>query len=458
MRFRVAETQPPCGILARACCSRPSGENGCEQKFGAVNVLEREPLPSNSGPYRVARTSALLCIVLGAAIFVGWWLHLPELQSLLPGRPRIPPNGGLTSVLLGVALVIKLRRPLPKMSRALADSAALCAAAVGAITLLEYLFKWNPGIDRWIFAHQLAAVQMPYPGRLAFPGALIVFGLGAGIALLDIRLKRLWLTQPFAVAATLIALVALVGHVCNVPEFYGQIGDRPVPRVVVGRLLLGVGLLCARPERGLIAVLWSYTPGGMLARWLLLAPATGLFLTGVVYLVLTHLIPSDRDFRTWAMGLANLSFLTIPILAAAHALHKIGLERDHAQHELEDRVRQRTTQLSDANLALHAEISERQQAEQALREARDRLEDQAIQLERRVEERTAKLAETVGDLEAFSYSVAHDMRAPLRGMQGFAQLLREEHGAHLNPEARDYLDRIASSASRMDLLIQDALG
>jgi signal transduction histidine kinase len=169
---------------------------------------------------------------------------------------------------------------------------------------------------------------------------------------------------------------------------------------------------------------------------LLLAPAVGLFLTGIVYLFFTHLIPVDRAARGWAMGLSNLFFVTVLIWAAAHALHKFGLERDRAHHELEDRVQQRTAELS---------------------EARDRLEEQAAELERRVQERTAKLAETVGDLEAFSYSVAHDMRAPLRGMQGFAHLLIDEHAANLDAQARDYLHRIATSAARMDLLIQDAL-
>jgi len=74
-----------------------------------------------------------------------------------------------------------------------------------------------------------------------------------------------------------------------------------------------------------------------------------------------------------------------------------------------------------------------------------------------VAERTEKLRETVEELEAFSYSVAHDMRAPLRGMQGFARILLDDHAGQLGAEAHNYLERIASSVLRMDLLIQDVL-
>jgi PAS domain S-box-containing protein len=78
-------------------------------------------------------------------------------------------------------------------------------------------------------------------------------------------------------------------------------------------------------------------------------------------------------------------------------------------------------------------------------------------LEETVRLRTARLRETVGDLEAFSYSIAHDMRAPLRAMQGYAGILIEEHGKGLSGPALTYLQRIATSAERLDRLIRDVL-
>ena len=78
-------------------------------------------------------------------------------------------------------------------------------------------------------------------------------------------------------------------------------------------------------------------------------------------------------------------------------------------------------------------------------------------LEHTVATRTRELQETVHDLEAFSYSVAHDMRAPLRAMQGFASMLTEECNAELGTNGKEYLRRIAKSANRLDALILDVL-
>jgi len=78
-------------------------------------------------------------------------------------------------------------------------------------------------------------------------------------------------------------------------------------------------------------------------------------------------------------------------------------------------------------------------------------------LDRVVKERTAELQEMVNELEHFSYTITHDLRAPLRAMHGFAGLLAEEGGPSLNEESRGYLSRITTAAGRMDRLITDAL-
>lgn len=103
------------------------------------------------------------------------------------------------------------------------------------------------------------------------------------------------------------------------------------------------------------------------------------------------------------------------------------------------------------------DITDRIRRERTLVQVQGELARLNEELEQRVQQRTAELAETIGELEAFSYSITHDLRAPLRSMQSFGTLLEQECGPELSPVAQDYIRRIVTSARRMDRLIQDVL-
>ena len=120
------------------------------------------------------------------------------------------------------------------------------------------------------------------------------------------------------------------------------------------------------------------------------------------------------------------------------------------QHEL-------TEAANSSNAQLKEEISERKKAEEALRRAQAQLTDRAGQLEGLVAERTAELTAVNNQLEAFVYSIAHDLRAPLRAMQGYSTMLAKESGATLNETAKDYALRINKSAQFMDAMLIDLL-
>jgi len=103
------------------------------------------------------------------------------------------------------------------------------------------------------------------------------------------------------------------------------------------------------------------------------------------------------------------------------------------------------------------DITERKKVEKALLLARDELARHALELEQAVRERTRELREKISELERFSYSVSHDMRAPLRAMQSYAQFLVDEYASKLDEQGLNYLHQIMRSAVRLDRLIQDVL-
>ena len=78
-------------------------------------------------------------------------------------------------------------------------------------------------------------------------------------------------------------------------------------------------------------------------------------------------------------------------------------------------------------------------------------------LERRMMERTAQLEASVKELDAFCYSISHDLRAPLRAMDGYARVLVEDYNDQLDDESRRVLGVIRSESRRMDELINELL-
>ena len=92
-----------------------------------------------------------------------------------------------------------------------------------------------------------------------------------------------------------------------------------------------------------------------------------------------------------------------------------------------------------------------------IRRAQKALKLHSEDLERKVAERTLHLQQTVMELEAFSYTISHDLRSPLRAMQGFAQAIGEDYGDKLDDTGKNYLQRIKNAAERLDRLIQDLL-
>jgi signal transduction histidine kinase len=136
-----------------------------------------------------------------------------------------------------------------------------------------------------------------------------------------------------------------------------------------------------------------------------------------------------------------------PIVELAAVARTVSLERDYSVRARPTGTRDEVAVLIDAFNDMLSQIQRRD----------NELQEAHAELERRVEERTRQLVAANRELEAFSYSVSHDLRGPLEVINGFSHILLVEQGLRIDPSARDYVQQIGLATQRMAELIDDLL-
>jgi len=156
---------------------------------------------------------------------------------------------------------------------------------------------------------------------------------------------------------------------------------------------------------------------------------------------MTHIVPEDRGMVRKSMAEA----LNAGRLSVECRIRRAG-DGSLRWISAQGRVYGNATGKPARMMGVVADITQRKQAEQELESRRQELSRS-----------NAELSHLNRELESFSYSVSHDLRAPLRHIDGFARILKEEYAKELSPEAQRYLDRVLQGANHMGQLVDDLL-
>lgn len=286
----------------------------------------------------------------------------------------------------------------------------------------------------------LARLVRVYRGPLLWALGLVLI---VGGNLLNI----LRLVEPTAAPAAVAAAAALTaGMACNELGFERFLG-LPERRALLATLVVAAAVLAG------------------LGEWLTDGPTayqvtqTVLFLALSVRVARILLHPATLPFRSSARFLSGgfwmlAGFMAFRLLAIAlGAPVRVSPDRPADVVGLTQLVVLAATIVLTFGFVLIAH----QRLAEDLR-AKERLLDEANgTLERRVEERTAQLAAANQEMAAFTYSMSHDLRAPLRGINGFATLLARRHAEQLDEQGQGYLHRIVSTTEQMGVLIEELL-
>ena len=341
----------------------------------------------DSDTARISEAAGIFSIFVGSVVFVGWALHIDIFKSFLPGLATMKANSAICFILAGESLrqIAKMKgrkfshSPGLVLIRKLWTASAL--AIVALLTLSQYLFGWNLGIDELLFRDSPISSEALYAGRMGLNTALNFLLLSGALWLLGLEGRggksrkgsNSFLSSPFphspfplppspfplpsyllqilSLIVGLIALQALVGYIYGVRVFY-QFSIYTTSMAIHTALtfvVLSVGVLLANSNRGFMETVDSNLYGGVVARRLM--PSAIALPLALGWLILLGVRANYFD-TAFGLSLLAVSFSVIFIILIWHSarfLNKMDSKRRKAESDLHN---------SEAQLRIALEFSQ----------------------------------------------------------------------------------------------------
>lgn len=378
---------------------------------------------------RIVRLCGLIVMAIGVSGLLGWILGNLVLNSIYPGYKPIAVSAAIIFILLGGVQVLVTYPPLHRGVTLLLFALTLGATVFGLLEIIHLVTGADVTIENAILRQYPALYSDPNAHISPVAGVLVwLIGLAQSFYLWQLLVRRQLpgLANAIGILGSVVSITSVVfilSYIYRTPLLYQTIYIPIALLAALAALLSGIGLVMLSGKDAL-PLSWFSGPStrALLLRAFLPLTAVLLLLSASAQYFLTRLTPINPAFSAPIITMVFLIIMSVVILQVARG---IGGLIDRAEEE-------------------------RRRAEEQLREVNESLEE-------RVHLRTAELETSNRELEAFSYTVAHDLRSPLRALDGYSKYLLEKAVDRLDARSADYLARIRAAAQRMGRLIDDLL-
>jgi signal transduction histidine kinase len=373
----------------------------------------------------VPKVASSLGIAVPSLVLLGWTFNIPILQSILPSQPEMVPNTAVAFILASLSLgTLNGKGKFSVVS-------VLCALAVVLIALLtigEYVAGLDPGFDKLLFSQRLQISVQSFPGRPSPHTAVDFLLIGSALLLSRTNGRTYRVAQGLALTAALIASMALVGYIYDVAFLYSISSHTGMAlHTALLFIALSLGILFIHPEQQLMSFILSDTAGGTMARHLLPASIAIPIVAGGLIIFGARAGLYDMAFAVPLCVVASILVLTTLIWRNSTALHRSDAKRNQAEealrdayNDLEQRVEERTRELSRVNENLQTEIIKHKESETARLELLRRLvtaqEEERRRISRELHDQTGQ------QLSALLLGLKTLNNSPSNGGNGSASL------------------------------------
>jgi signal transduction histidine kinase len=390
------------------------------------------PEPHFTAPFVfIPKAVSALGIVVSSLVLLGWTLNIPILQSILPGQPQMVPLTAIAFILASLSVVTL------KNNAVVSGVCALAVILIAMLIISEYAGRFDLGFDKLLFSRRFEITDRSFPGRPSPHTAIDLLLIGSAL-LLSRRTGRAYrLAQGVALTAALIASLALVGYIYDVAFLYSISSHTGMAlHTALIFIALSLGILFIHPEQQLMLFILSDTAGGMMVRRLLPASIGIPIVVGGLIIFGARTGLYDMAFAVPLCVVASILVLTTLIWRNAKALHRLDGKRKQAEDalrdaycDLEQRVEERTRELSIVNENLQTEIVKHKESEAARLQLLRRLvtaqEEERRRISRELHDQTGQhLAALLLGLKTLNNS-ADNQSAPLHKSLSQLQKLTE---------------------------------
>jgi PAS domain S-box-containing protein len=309
----------------------------------------------------VVTVASLLVIMVGGLVLLGWCFGIEFLKNACYAtKTTMKANSALCFLLSGISLWLLQKAESYRTALELGQNGAsrehnnslrqsllytklgrVCALPVliiGLLTLSQYLFGWNLGIDELLFRDSSQVGMEAYPGRMGLNTSLNFIFVGVALELLGGKPSRrnYWYAQLIGLLAGAIAILALIANTYQVEFVYGLLPyttSMALPTVLIF-LVLCIGVLWMHPHQAFMRVVMSDTYGGLFARRLLLAAIAVPFLVGWLIVQGQRAKQYDPAFAVSIFAIVLIVIFAILVWQSAAVVESLSRQHDRIQDVL----------------------------------------------------------------------------------------------------------------------------
>jgi len=286
----------------------------------------------------LSKGAAVLVSLFGAAMLAGWVFDIELLKWAPQSLVRMKANAAFAFLLSGFSLWFSA--PGEENStwgkERIGQALAFLVALLGLLTLSEYVFGWDLGIDQLLAREAPGAFKTSSPGRMAPNAALNFLFLGGALLALGVG-RGEWIASILALAAAAVAMLALMGYAYGENSLTGFVSYTHIAiHTAVAFVVLAAGILFRLGDRGVTGFVMSDSPGGAMARGLLPPVFAVPLVFGWLRLLGERAGLYGVEFGVALLVTASIVTLVVVVVRSAATLEKADVERKRAEKALRD--------------------------------------------------------------------------------------------------------------------------